>query len=46
VKFSQFYATVYFRDVTHKVSSLLQTNLKKNVLKSSQQYNGNYKTSE
>ena len=28
-KFAPFYATVYFRDVTHIVSSLLQTNLKK-----------------
>jgi hypothetical protein len=28
-KFAPFYATVYFRNVTHKVSSLLQTNLKR-----------------
>ena len=46
MKFAPFYATVYFLVVTHRVSSLLQTNLKNNALKSSQQCKGNYETSE
>jgi len=46
MKFAPFYATFHFRDVTLKVSSLLQTNLEKNILKSSQKYKCNYKISE